>query len=410
MPPLRIAYVIIDCDGRDGTAVAMAHVMHRMARRSHEVHLFADVASGADLSLVRWHRVKALRDPSVARFASFYRRCSAEMRRITGDARFDVVHSAGCNTRGANLYQIQNVQPAKRAALEWHGQFAGGGLLRSLARRAYYAVTSAAERRLYQPQKRDTFGARGNTIHFCPVSRGTAHELKRHFPLRDADITVIPNGVDLDRFHPRHRDGRGAELRRQLDLATGKPVLLFVGGEWRRKGLQHAIEALPHLRADGPLNDAVLLVVGRDAAADEFSRLANTLGVSDRVLFAGFSDRPEDYFAVADAFVFPTYYEAYSLATLEAAAAGLPVVAARVNGTDELIRTDTNGDGINGALVDRSGPAIAAALDELASRPGGLAEAGRAARRIVEQEHLWDRIADEFEALYGRLAAGDAHS
>jgi UDP-glucose:(heptosyl)LPS alpha-1,3-glucosyltransferase len=404
---MRIGYVIIDCDGRDGTAVAMAHVMHRLAER-HEVHLFAANADGADLSRVTWHRVWAAPDPSVLRFRTFLANCSRKVRRLYQGGResFDIVHSAGCNTVGANVYQVQNVQPAKRALLESQGQFAGGGRVRAIARHAYYRVTETAEKRLYRQRKNAGYGGRGGSVHFLPVSRGTARELTRYYGLGESDMTIVPNGVDLDRFSPALAATAGVRTRAALGIDPGEFVLLFVGGEWRRKGLHHAIDALPHVSA--PHHTGVRLVIaGDDAARAEFAEQATRLGVRERVVFAGFVSETEDLYAAADVFVFPTYYEAYSLATLEAAASGLPVVAASTNGTEELIRPGRlNELGENGALVDRDGRTIAGLLSQLAADPPMMRRLGNRGRQIVEAEHTWDSIARRVEAVYEQIVAG----
>lgn len=403
---LKIAYAIIDCDGHDGTAVAMAHVMHRMADRGHEVTLLADNADGADPSRVEWRRVSALADPSVARFVSFYHNCSRTVRRFE-PGRFDIIHSPGCNTVGANLYQIQNVQPAKRAALTRFGEgLRGGGLLRSTARRLYYRATERAERALYRPTKDAGLGGRGSMVRFAPVSQGTARELRKHFDLPGESIDVVPNGADLERFSPRAAGTNRAAVREALGIRSNEFAMLFVGGEWHRKGLRHAIDALPHLRTPHHAGGGRLVVVGRDAAQPEFERLASALGVRDRVSFAGFYDRPEQAYASADVFVFPTYYEAFSLSTLEAAASGLPVITAATNGTEELIRGAPMGElGENGALIERDGRAIAAIVNQLADDEVLRRRVGAAARDVVCRDYNWDRIADAVERIYERIVA-----
>ena len=115
----------------------------------------------------------------------------------------------------------------------------------------------------------------------------------------------------------RQRIGRCCARRVGDDL-----VCLFVGGDWDRKGVAIAIAAL----ADVP-GKVKLWVVGR-GDTERFRHLASTLGVADSVTFFGPRHDTERFYQGADVFVLPTEYETFSLAAYEAAASGLPVVAA----------------------------------------------------------------------------------
>ena len=107
---------------------------------------------------------------------------------------------------------------------------------------------------------------------------------------------TIPNGINLSRFDPANVRSR-AEVRSSFGVPDDVPLVLFVGSQFRLKGLEFAIRALAEMKTR-----AVLLVVGGDSHA-HFKRLAEQLEVSDRVIFAGArSDLPEIYPA-ADAFV-----------------------------------------------------------------------------------------------------------
>lgn len=401
---MRIAYVIIDCNGREGTSIAVEQIMHRMADRGHDVHLFSNVATGADLTRITWHPVRAWSDPSVLRFRSFLHNCSRSLRHWRGPP-FDIVHSAGCNTAGANVFQVQNVQPAKKQVLEKHGEFKGGNFLRCAARNAYYRVTMAAESRLYRTQKDPSVGGVGDRIHYLPVSLGTKRELTTHYGLTESNMTVIPNGVDLSRFCLKNQMQHRASIRARHGVSEGDLLMLFAGGEWRRKGLHHAIDALRHISAP-KFTDAKLLVIGGDATKSEFVEQARRNCVLDKVVFAGFQTETERYYAASDLFVFPTYYEAFSLATLEAAASGLPIISALTNGTEELLRPGVVGEmSSSGALVERDGVAIARAVNRIADDEKLMRSMSWHARRITETEYNWDSIADRVELVYKNLGS-----
>ena len=219
------------------------------------------------------------------------------------------------------------------------------------------------------------------------ASEGLAREIAEFFPAVAPAVRAIPNGVDTSAFAPS-RAARD-EYRARLGL-DGELLAIFVGGDWRRKGLRHAIEGV----AAAPGWHLAVLGSGD---VEPFAELANRLHARAGVHFLG-NDRPHGWYAAADAMVQPSSYEAFSLAMLEGAAAGLPLLVPRINGTEELVE-----DGVTGWFTERHGSAIAVRLRELAADPAlhaGMREASlKAARR-----YDWARIVDRFEALYGELS------
>jgi UDP-glucose:(heptosyl)LPS alpha-1,3-glucosyltransferase len=231
-----------------------------------------------------------------------------------------------------------------------------------------------AERWCYRP---------GRAANLVAVSGGVAGELRRHFPRMAESVSVIPNGVDAERFRPGEEDG-GLP-------GAGTLRVLFVGGDWERKGLRAAIEAL----AGCP--GAELTVVG-SGDVDSYRAAAEAAGVADRVEFAGPTADPAPAYRAADAFLLPTAYESFSLVTYEAAASGLPLLATRVNGIEDLLR-----DGVNGWFVDRSPEQIAARLRELRDDPARRREMGAAARRD-SLAYSWGSVVARYRELYASAA------
>ena len=220
------------------------------------------------------------------------------------------------------------------------------------------------------------------------VSRGLADEISRFYPGVRQRISTIPNGVDLRSFVPQ-ADQR-APVRATMDAGDQDLVALFVGGDWHRKGLSHAIEGIAG--ADG----WILAVLGA-GDSERFAALAADHGVADRVRFIGNVADPIPYYLAADALVAPSYYEAFSLVAIEGAAAGLPLIVPRMNGTEELVE-----NGVNGWFTERDGAAIADRLRMLHDDPDLRARMGRAARSSAAR-YDWERVADQFETLYAEL-------
>jgi UDP-glucose:(heptosyl)LPS alpha-1,3-glucosyltransferase len=146
-------------------------------------------------------------------------------------------------------------------------------------------------------------------------------------------ITVIPNGVDTQRFAPSLRAGLRLPTRRALRLGDGT-LFLTVAHNPRLKGVDTAMRALASLRQEGA--DVRLAIAG--GPADAFwTKLASRLDIRDRVHFLGPVTDMAPLFAAADVLVHPTRWDACSLATIEGLAAGLPVITTAMNGASELI-------------------------------------------------------------------------
>lgn len=179
-------------------------------------------------------------------------------------------------------------------------------------------------------------------------------------------------------------------MRARHGLSADDLVAVFVGGDWPRKGLEHAIAAVARTER------WKLLVVGRGHQAS-YEQRARELGVDARVRFAGETTDVPAHLAAGDVFCLPTQYEAFCLVAFEAAAAGLPVLVTNVSGPDMLIESEVNGEFLD-ADVKRTARLLDGYVD-----PGRRRAHGKAARaRAIT--FTWDRATDAHLALYARLA------
>ena len=156
-----------------------------------------------------------------------------------------------------------------------------------------------------------------------------------------------------------------------------------------RKGLE------PAIRAIALVPGAKLFVAGDDPDHARFQELACSCGADDRVRFGGFRNDVQTALAASDIFLFPSHYEAFSLATIEAAACGLPVVATRINGTEDFIEPD-----LTGCFVTHDPRDIAERLAGLFQDPDRRVQMGRNARALVEKSYTWERVATLTEEAY----------
>jgi UDP-glucose:(heptosyl)LPS alpha-1,3-glucosyltransferase len=129
-----------------------------------------------------------------------------------------------------------------------------------------------------------------------------------------------------------------------------------------------------------------------------FEALADEVGAAARVHFLGRRTDTERYYAAADLFVLPSLYEGMSLAALEAAASGLPLIMGPCPGAAELIR-----EGINGWVISLDGAEIAERIGLLAASPTLRAEMGGQSRAIAES-YGWDRVVRSYLSRYEACA------
>jgi glycosyltransferase involved in cell wall biosynthesis len=242
---------------------------------------------------------------------------------------------------------------------------------------------------------RDRWMFRGNRYRrLVAISERVRKELKDYYQVPDERIVTIPNGINLSRFSPANATQK-AEVRREFGIPDGAQLILFVGSRFRIKGLKYAIEAMAKMNVK-----AYLLVVGDDNNAP-FKQMAEQLGVSDRIIFAGGrSDLPRIYPA-ADAFLLPTLYETFALVCLEAMASGVPVVASPVGGIEDYLH-----DGQNGFHINQDGKEIAAKMDRLLSNTK-LRESIVTAGLLTAQNYGWDKIAEKYLRLFDDLRHPD---
>ena len=199
----------------------------------------------------------------------------------------------------------------------------------------------------------------------------------------DFPIEVIPNGVDVERFR-----------KKQYNDETEKSVrILFVGRISYEKGLQYLLPALSRLDTTYRLE-----IVGEGKFRSDIENLSRKLGLSNRVVIRGWvpqSELPVIYRS-ADIFVLPSTSEGMPNVVLEAMSSGIPVVATRVPGSEELVR-----DGINGFLVEKEDiDDLFYALNRLIRRPQLRREMGQAGREIA-LKYQWDNVASSYLKLIG---------
>lgn len=217
-------------------------------------------------------------------------------------------------------------------------------------------------------------------------------DVMRRYAVPGDAVSVIHNGVDLDRFGRESNATAGESLRAAAGLSSQELVFLFLGTGFARKGLDLLLAA--YARVAPRLPRTRLLIVGRDAHEAAFQRQARELGLADRVVFLGPRSDAEACLAAADVLVLPTRYDPFANVTVEALAGGLPVITTDANGGAEVLTPEV---GTVVALDEDVIDNLSAALTKWADRD--RLRAGAAAAQALAQNHGIERRLDDVQRL-----------
>ena len=216
-----------------------------------------------------------------------------------------------------------------------------------------------------------------------------------------APVLVAPNGVHLPAA------GAGADASKREFLARhprlqGKQVVLYLGRLHPMKGVDVLLDALAGLANRFP--NAALLIVGPDESGTRrrMAEAAHRAGLTDRTVFTGALEGAAKAaaFAVADMFVLPSHTEGFSNATLEAMAAGLPVVVSRQCHFPEVATAGA------GFVVPAEAPPLADAVGALLEDEARRRHMGRKGRELVAERYSWGQVAAVMSDWYRNLAKG----
>ncbi len=201
----------------------------------------------------------------------------------------------------------------------------------------------------------------------------------------DAEIHVIPNGVEVQAYPSGERD-------------WSPPRLLSVGRVVYQKGLDLGMRALAQIKD----LEWTWTIAGDGSSRPELESMARELGIADRIRFAGWQkkDALKALYQEANLFLFPSRDEGMPNAVLEAMASGLPVIATRIAGNEELVIPDETGILVPSEDADALRDGIRRLLEDESQRK----RMGRASRLRVEEFYSWERAAESYRHLVESFA------
>lgn len=208
-------------------------------------------------------------------------------------------------------------------------------------------------------------------------------------------VTAIPNAIPVEKFYqPDLRD----ECRSEFEIPTNVPTIGFAGRMEKVKTIDLLLYAFQQVLEKH--HDTRLLLIGEGSKLQEWQNLADRLGLSKSVIWAGFRTDMPRVLAAMDVFVQPSINEGLSLATLEAMSAGKAIVATDVGGTSEIVENHRTG------LLIQSGSSeiLAAALIDFLDHPDKRKKMADAGQVFVREKFKVNRMTDSYQVLYMKLA------
>ncbi len=224
------------------------------------------------------------------------------------------------------------------------------------------------------------------------VSEGTGYQAQLE-GVQPAKVLVIMNGVtplDVESVD-------AGDMREKLYLKDDDLFLLAVGRLAYQKGFDILIDSMPALIRSHP--HLTLNICGDGPLMTDLQAQISTLGLSDHIKLLGTCSNVAALLVVADIFILSSRFEGLSRAMLEAMAAGVPVVATRVEGVDEVII-----DGVHGLLVPpENAHELSKALIHMVQHPEMRKKMGAAAREHVMKSHTTDVMFEKYYDLIVNL-------
>lgn len=349
-----------------------------------EIHLLSTEIAPELLDKVVYHEIKAPSVPLVLRYMFFSKRVKTKMDQLL--------------KKSEGTYLIQTTQGqyedctvayphfCHRAYLKKHWEKSSIKGIRRFMRKLNHLYHAAQEIKAFKKAK----------VIVTP-SEGLARELKETYPNVSDKIKVIANPVDTVHYKkPEHFNK--TEARKKMGLVPSDVVISFAAlGDFARKGLPELIKGLVLLK-NYP-NFKILVVGGKPGEIESYRQMSQKMGVGNQVIFAGFQRDIRPYLWMSDIFALPSLYEIFSLVCIQAAAAGVPLMACKVHGVEEYLEPEKNG-----WLIERTPESVRDVLVEIANGKYDLKAMGQEAMKTAMQyDH--QKYRQKWREVYEELLA-----
>ena len=390
---MRLTVVSPFLDRMHGTELCIIEQIERLAyQHKWEIHVYSQRVEGVkglrpvfgsaehSPGSIFWHKVPAIPGPHLVNYLWWFFANTWQRRRDRwlGRVHSDLVYSPGINCLDADVVVVHMVFHAFLQRVRVELDFRRVPLRRwpvLMHRKLYYGLIMFLERKIY----------REPALALIAVSSLVRAQMKSHFGR--SDVTVINNAVDTVGLTKERRLAKRNESRDQFQCGKHEFVLLLIGNDWKKKGLDSLLRALDQL-SDVPFR---LFVVGSDNAGLYRTQVERS-GLGDRIRFEQPRAEVLRCYAAADLYVAPSLEDGFNLPIVEAMACGLPVIASSQAGSSELIRDGKTGFILNDPKDDSQLARLIRCVFEDETLRLTM---GEAASRYVLASCGWDQNVDE---------------
>ncbi len=314
---------------RGGCETYIASLARRLAVDGHQIHLYASRWDESALpSTLNYHKVELPWCPRFMRPWAFGAACTKALKGKDHDVSIgfdktwglDVLYPQGglfAATAEHNLLKYKST--TTRSIVKFFKTF-------DLSHQSFLML----ERLQYLGMKKSIV---------IGISEMVRNHFQKYYQISSNDLRLVRIAMDPNRFQETDRPRRRMEWRQKWDIEPSDCLALFVGMNYRLKGLDPLLHAMQLLPANSPIK---LMIVGNKHTGG-FEKLAVKLGVENRVRFTGFCEDMRNCYFASDFLVHPTFYDPCSNVVPEAMGCGLPVITTRYNGAAEFITQNKEG-------------------------------------------------------------------
>ena len=347
--------------------------IHQLAESGHEVHIFANSWTPSHHSNINHHFVRILGLNAFFRTLSFSIQVSKKIR----GQHFDIIQSHE-KTWGQDIYRAGD-----GCHIKWLHQ---RGKKFSPIKKFFLFINPFHQ--LILMLEKNIFES-GQCKKIIAISQMVKEDILENYKCPPEKISVVYNGVDLDRYHPDNKNIYRKAIRNQLGIPENSVLILFVGSGFERKGLEFLLKSTEYLAKE----NWRLLLMGK-GNFEKFMRYAPA-NKRNRIITKEPDPKIEKFYAAADLFILPSIYEPFGNANLEALATGLPVITTKYCGASNIIDSKKNGLVVGDPYNSQEIAEKINYLFDLSTRE----TMGRKARELAEQFPL-ERNSREMVEIY----------
>ena len=295
--------------------------IHQLANSGHEVHIFANQWARSNHKNIHYHKVPTLNLNAFFRTLSFSRRVVKKIRK----QQFDIVQS----------HEKTLLQDIYRAGDGCHKKWLNQRAKQFSFIKKLFIFLNPFHQLILRLEKNIFESDQCKKI--IAISQMVKDDILENYRCPPDNISVVYNGVDLNRFHPNNKNIYRKSTREKLGIPENSILIFFVGSGFERKGLKFLLQSTKFLEDQ----NWRLLLMGK-GNFDKYLHFA-PYNKRDQIIAEKPNPEIEKFYAAADLFILPSIYEPFGNVNLEALATGLPVITTKYCGAANIIDEKING-------------------------------------------------------------------